>query len=66
MILWRKLSAKERIEAKRWARENYKPYHEIKGTWHPITQAECVRININHDSGTEIEPIRIKVYEEEL
>ena len=28
-----------------WAEENYKPFDEIKGIWHPITQLACVKIN---------------------
>lgn len=29
-----------------WARENYKPFDPITGVWHPVVQAECVRMNI--------------------
>jgi hypothetical protein len=32
-------------EFKQWARDNYKPFTTIDGTWHPIVQAECTRIN---------------------
>lgn len=28
-----------------WAEENYKPFDEIKGIWHPIIQLACVKIN---------------------
>ena len=28
-----------------WARENYTPGEPINGVWHPIVQAECVRMN---------------------
>ena len=32
-------------EYQQWARDNYKPHTPINGTWHPLVQAECVRIN---------------------
>ena len=32
-------------EFKQWANDNYEPHTPINGTWHPIIQAECVRIN---------------------
>lgn len=45
MRMFRDLSPDEEASFKNWARENYKPYEEIKGIWHPIVQAECVEIN---------------------
>ena len=30
---------------RQWARDNYEPHTPIQGIWHPIVQAECVRIN---------------------
>jgi len=43
--LFKTLSDEEQKEYRKWARENYKPYEPIKGVWHPIAQAECVRMN---------------------
>ena len=45
MKLFRELDEKERQEFRNWARKNYKPYTEIKGMWHPVVQAECIKIN---------------------
>jgi hypothetical protein len=39
------LSMAERVEFRRWARVNYLPLSFIDGTWHPVVQAECVKIN---------------------
>ncbi len=44
-MIFRKLTEGETKEFKQWARENYKPFTEIKGIWHPIVQEECVQIN---------------------
>jgi hypothetical protein len=30
---------------RRWARDNYVPFTEVKSVWHPIVQSECIRIN---------------------
>jgi hypothetical protein len=30
---------------RRWARDNYVPFTEIKSVWHPLVQSECIRIN---------------------
>ena len=35
----------EKETFRRWARENYKPFDPIIGVWHPIVQAECVKMN---------------------
>jgi len=43
--MFRQLNEKEKKEFRNWARENYKPYTEIYGLWHPIIQEECVKIN---------------------
>ncbi len=45
MKLWRELSKQEELECRNWARKNYKPLEDIKGTWHPATQEECRKIN---------------------
>ena len=36
---------KEASDFIEWARDNYKPFDEIKGIWHPIIQLACVKIN---------------------
>lgn len=43
--LFRDLAKEEEMEFREWARLNYKPLSEIKGTWHPVVQQECVKIN---------------------
>jgi len=43
--MFRELPEGEVVEFKRWARENYQPYDDIKGVWHPVVQAECVEMN---------------------
>lgn len=45
MTLFRELTEKEADKFRAWARENYKPYSEIKGIWHPVVQNECTQIN---------------------
>lgn len=45
MSMFKVLSITERHEYKKWARENYKPFEDIKGIWHPIVQEECIQIN---------------------
>ena len=45
MRLWRTLTGKEETDCRQWARDNYQPCSDIKGTWHPVTQEECVQIN---------------------
>ena len=51
MGLFRDLSADEEKEFRQWARDNYTPYDEIKGVWHPVVQDECVKINIESEKG---------------
>ena len=45
MKLFRNLTTEEEDEFRQWARDNYEPFSEIKGVWHPIVQDECVKIN---------------------
>ena len=45
MKLFRNLTTKEEDEFRQWARDNYEPFSEIKGVWHPVVQDECVKIN---------------------
>ncbi len=44
-MLFKQLTEEEEEEFREWARENYEPLSEIKGIWHPVVQAECVKIN---------------------
>lgn len=39
------LSASEDAMFRHWAREHYVPFSLINGTWHWVTQDECVQIN---------------------
>jgi hypothetical protein len=45
MKLFRELSKKEEKDFRKWARDNYKAFTDIKGTWHPVVQDECRKIN---------------------
>lgn len=49
MQLFRELDEKEIDDFKTWARDNYTPFTEIKGIWHPIVQQECIEINKESD-----------------
>lgn len=42
----RRLSRKQRQELRKWAQENYEPFDHIMGSWHPIVQQECVKMNM--------------------
>jgi hypothetical protein len=44
-ITWLKLTPEKETEYRQWARDNYKPGQPINGTWHPVKQDECVKIN---------------------
>jgi hypothetical protein len=45
MKLFRDLTPDEESEFRLWAHANYKPFQPIDGTWHPVVQDECVKIN---------------------
>lgn len=45
MTTFQRLSFKDQERERQWAREHYKPFSPIDGTWHPIRQFEAVRIN---------------------
>jgi hypothetical protein len=45
MNLFRQLTPQEEAEFRQWARDNYAPFSEISGVWHPVVQDECARIN---------------------
>ncbi len=54
MQLFRKLSEAEQQEYRQWARDNYKVGSPINGVYHPVVQAECVKMNAEADAGGEI------------
>jgi hypothetical protein len=41
----KELTPSEIEEFTKWARDNYTPFAPINGTWHPVVQAECVKMN---------------------
>ena len=43
--MFRTLTTEEEQAFRAWARANYEPLDEIRGVWHPVVQAECVKIN---------------------
>ena len=49
MKLFRELSEEETAKFQKWARDNYVPFSPIKGVWHPVVQAECVKINASSE-----------------
>jgi hypothetical protein len=51
MNLFRELSPEEEKEFRQWARDNYEPFSEINGVWHPVVQDECVKINKEKSNG---------------
>lgn len=55
MSMYRNLSANEQAVFRTWARENYNPFDPINGTWHPVVQDECVRMNA--EAGFAFDPI---------
>jgi hypothetical protein len=46
MKLFRDLNNEEQEAFRKWARENYRPFSDICGVWHPLVQTECIRMNI--------------------
>jgi hypothetical protein len=59
-MLFRDLAKEEEKEFRQWARENYRPYDDIKGIWHWAVQEECVKINKEFDSKLDHDPNKIK------
>lgn len=53
MNLFKQLSQEEEVEFRSWARDNYKPFTEISGLWHPCIQDEC-RV-INEEAGKDLD-----------
>ena len=49
MKQFRDLDEEEVEVFRKWARDNYKPYNQIKGVWHPVIQEECVKMNREGD-----------------
>ena len=45
----RKLTSDEEKEFREWTRDNYFPYSNISGMWHPVIQEECSKINKEQD-----------------
>ena len=45
MNLFRDLSPEEDTEFRQWARDNYVCFSDIGGTWHPVVQDECRKMN---------------------
>ena len=59
--LFRRLNTADEAEYRAWARENYTTLQDIPGTWHPVTQDECRKMNEVHylpDSSPELEAAR--------
>jgi hypothetical protein len=42
---FRTLDEAEAETFRQYIRLNYTPFSPISGVWHPVSQAECVRIN---------------------
>jgi hypothetical protein len=57
MSLFKELTEEEAVEYRQWARDNYKPFTEIKGVWHPAVQAECVAMNAEADLEPELREV---------
>lgn len=45
MKLFRELTVEEELTFRQWARANYRVFSDICGVWHPVVQAECVKLN---------------------
>ena len=43
--MFKQLTKQEEREYRKWAIENYEPFSEINGTWHPVVQDECRKLN---------------------
>ena len=44
-MFYRALTTAEETKFREWARDNYEPGSEIKGSWHPVVQEACVALN---------------------
>lgn len=45
MKMFRDLNTDEQASFRAWARDNYKPFSPIDGSWHPVIQGECAKMN---------------------
>ena len=45
MSMFRELDESEELDFRKWARENYVPFQDISGGWHPVVRDECKKIN---------------------
>lgn len=43
--MFKTLTPTEVESYRQWARENYTRMEPIRGIWHPVVQAECVKMN---------------------
>jgi hypothetical protein len=50
-MLFLKLDEQQEKEFRTWARENYTPFTDINGVWHPVVQDECSKINFEKGMG---------------
>lgn len=50
MNLFRDLTPQEETTFRAWARENYKPFSDIRGVWHPVVQDECRKMNADKNN----------------
>jgi hypothetical protein len=46
--MFRELGPEEEEQFRQWARDNYCPFSEINGVWHPAVVDECAKINRHH------------------
>ena len=44
-MIYKQLSPEDESRFRSWARKNYTPFTNITGSWHPVTQLECVLMN---------------------
>ena len=56
MKMFKHLTEEEKKEYRQWVRDEYTPLTDIKGVWHPVAQAECVKMNeeLVEEEGEEI------------
>jgi hypothetical protein len=47
--LYRDLTEAEEQTFRKWARDNYEPFTDIRGIWHLVVQDECRKINAETD-----------------
>jgi hypothetical protein len=44
-MIFKTLTHEEETTYREWARDYYTIFEPINGVWHPVTQAECVKMN---------------------